>query len=87
MSNTVQLITPHLFLNVGIRFIRSDGSTSEIVLGNKIEIKSKGQATSMVIQEQGTVELCFILSRYSLQSYGVGTPEMLSIKITCTPCR
>ena len=67
MSNTVQLITPHLFLNVGIRFIGSDGSTSDILRGNKIEIKSKGQATSMVIQEQGVVDLCFTLSRYSLQ--------------------
>ena len=73
----MHLATPHLFINIGVRFIRNDGSTSDVLSGNDIEIRSRGQTISMVIQERGNVTRKFL----SIWKYFEFTKcSMLSIK-------
>lgn len=51
MADSVRLEGPHIFTQVGIRFIRNDGSTSDVLSGSHAVISSKGQAISLVIRD------------------------------------
>ena len=62
MFNSVQLVSPQLFVSVDIRFIKSDGSTSEVLSGNDIELFSRKDTTAMVIREHGTFHDIFVVA-------------------------
>lgn len=64
MENSVHLGEPIVFIQVGIRFFRDDGSTSDCLPGNVLVLSSKGQTTSMVVQDRKfTVIVAFLFGK------------------------
>ena len=52
MAGAIHLASPQVLPGVGLRFLRNDGSTSDVISGNVVEFSTKGQTNTLVVHER-----------------------------------